>query len=220
MFASAFVTYYYEYTGFTASSDPGMSFQSTLVYIGQNATLFNSATTLLALASLLFIPAFVSLLVALRKSSFGTALAGSTFAIAGLGVILSNVSLAYGQVQEAVTWNGGCSPCGSTPVTAAAGMSSFGIASEFGLLVLFAGVAIIGAAMLMGHGFGRAAGSLGVIAGLFGVIWNFAVGPLGATYINLNIPSPLDTVVYMVPYFLLLVWLALLGPKMMKGQLS
>jgi hypothetical protein len=203
--AYAVLYYVYEFAGFCPQGS--CAFVSVLEYIGNNALLFNSAEVLVVLAVLAFLPAVLALYVALRRTDVGFSLIGTVFTVAGIGIILSNASQLFFEVQEAQVWDGGCTVCGNTPIEGAAGTGSMYVAGELGSLLILVGVIILSVVMLRGSSFSKVSGYLGLLAGLVGIIGTFAFGSLsGVAYDATSV----------LPYVLLALWAFSISPRMFR----
>jgi len=209
VFALAFgwLAVFYEYSGYM-----GTTSQAAINYVGSNMLLFNSASVLLTLAVLCFLPAALALYLSLRRTDQGFTLWGAAFVVTGIGIILANVSTAFYFVQEANIWDGGCTACGTAPLVAAESAGSVNFANELGFLILFLGVVVLSVVMLRGSAFSKVSGVIGLVAGIEGIISNFAVSTIGTS----NTPNPPYVFVAVIPYVLLALWTVSLSPKLLK----
>jgi hypothetical protein len=191
--------------GFTPTTLPGQAWVTIVDYIGSNATSFNVDYVLLTLSVLAFLPAVLALYLALRRTDASFSLLGSSLAVSGIIIVLSNVSLQFFEVQEAQVWDGGCTICGNAPIEAAAGMPAAFTAEMLAFLLILISVLIFSVVILRGATFSKVSGYLGVLAFIVGIILSF---------VSLNgVAGEWQGV---VPSVLLAVWAISLSPRLFK----
>lgn len=198
------------YPPINVAGGPGSGLVNGLDFIGVNSFLFNSEYALITLSVLVALPAVIALLVALRKTDIGIASIGTGLLLLGIVFVLYETTTAFSEIQEAVTWNSGCTVCGNTPIEAAAGTFSGSTGGELGSLLIVVGILILSVLMLRGTTFSKVSGYLGVIAALEGIVGTFA-------FSNMSGNDAVFTGV--IPYVLLTVWGVTLSPRLFKlGQ--
>jgi hypothetical protein len=205
--AFGWIAVFYEYNGYAGTTP-----EAAVSYVGNNVLLFDSASVLLTLAALCFLPVALALYLSLRRTDQGYTLLGAAFVVTGIGIILANVPTAFYFVQEAHVWDGGCTACGSAPLMAAESAGSVDFANELGFLILLLGVLVLSVAMLRGRTFSKVSGAIGIVAGMEGIISNFAVSTIGTT----NTPNPPFVFVAAIPYVLLALWTFSLSPRLLR----
>jgi hypothetical protein len=119
--------------------------------------------------ALLFgLPVILAAYVVLSRVDKGFALIGSSISFAGVGIILANIPLHFQFINEAFTYDGGCTVCASQSITAATATFSAYTADSLGGLVLILGVLILSIVIIKGMlpkwlGIFGTAGSIAVI---------------------------------------------------------
>jgi len=190
--------------GFAPSTVAGQGWVAIVDYIGSNAMLYNADYVLLTLSVLTFLPAVLALYLALRRTDASLSLLGSAFAISGIIIVLSNVSLQFFEVQEAQVWDNGCTICGNAPIEAAAGMPAAFTAEMLASLLILLGVLILSVVMLKGTAF-RVSGYLGVLAFIVGIVVSFV-----------SLPGVAGAWQGVVPFVFLALWAVSLSPRLYK----
>ena len=137
----------------------------------------------------------------------GFSVLGTVLIASGIGVILSNVSQSFFQVQAALAWDSGCTACGNIPIYEAAGMNSVGTADSFGGSLAVVGVTVISLVMLRGTTFNRVSGYRGLLAGIVSIVGAIAFSSLS---------GGLGEVANVLPSIIVGVWVISLAPRLWK----
>jgi hypothetical protein len=123
--------------------------------------------------------------------------------------VLASLPESFFLVQEAQTWDSGCTVCGEIPIYGAAGTGSSGDAGQLGFLLILVGLVIMGLVILRGSALSKASGYLAVLAGLVGIVSSIAAGYLS---------GGASEVAAVLPFVLLLIWAVSVAPRLFKLQ--
>jgi hypothetical protein len=183
------------------------SFLQSFDFVGFHALLFNSEYSLLTLGVLAFLPAVIALFVALRSTDVGISTVALALSAVGVVFVLLAAVDAFTEIQEAVTWDGGCTSCGNTPISLAFGTSAGGVALQLGELLIVVGILVLSVLMLRNAAFGKVSGVLGIVAALYALVGVFLFSSL----------SELDSDIGAASAFLLFaLWELSVAPRMLR----
>ena len=186
-----------------------------LTFLGANYLLVIIGMSFLTAALVLLIPAIFALYHALKPVSIGRTLIGSGILMSGIIVFLSNVGNYFWLVNIGLNYGRSCvSSCvqiNQTLALATAALATSSVVIDFyiAILLIILGILVLSLAMLKSPIFGKAAGYLGIIAGIFSLVVPSVQELL---YLNLSLSAyPL------VASFLLYgIWALLAGSKLYK----
>jgi len=176
-------------------------------FVGFHASLFNSEYSLLTLAVLAFLPATIALFVVLRSTDVGISTVGAALAIVGVVFVLFAAVADFTEIQEAVVWDGGCTPCGNTPIALSVGASTGGVALQLGELLIVVGILVLSILMLRSVAFSKVSGVLGIVAALYALAGIFLFSSL----------SELDSdIASSITFLLLALWGLSVAPRLLR----
>jgi len=176
-------------------------------FVGFHASLFNSEYSLLTLAVLAFLPATIALFVVLRSTDVGISTVGASLAIVGVVFVLFAAVADFTEIQEAVVWDGGCTPCGNTPIALGVGASTGGVALQLGELLIVVGILVLSILMLRSVAFSKVSGVLGIVAALYALAGGFLFSSL----------SELDSdIASAVSFLLIALWGLSVTPRLLR----
>ena len=188
--------------GFVASG-----YLQSFDFVGFHASLFNSEYSLLTLAVLAFLPATIALFLALRGTDVGISTVGASLAIVGVVFVLFAAVADFTEIQEAVVWDGGCTPCGNTPVALGVGASTGGVALQLGELLIVVGILVLSILMLRSVAFSKVSGALGIVASLYALAGVF----LFSSFSELN-----SDIASAVSFLLIALWGLSVAPRLLR----
>jgi len=185
----------------------GSGWLQSFDFVGFHASLFNSEYSLLTLAVLAFLPATIALFVVLRSTDVGISTVGASLAIVGVIFVLFAAVADFTEIQEAVVWDGGCTPCGTTPVALGVGASTGGVALQLGELLIVVGILVLSILMLRSVAFSKVSGALGIVATLYALAGIFLFSSF----------SELDSdIASAVSFSLIALWGLSITPRLLK----
>jgi len=189
-------------------SGAGSGYLQSLDFIGFHASLFNSEYSLLTIGVLAFLPAAVALFVALGRTDVGISAVGAILAGVGVVFILIAAVDAFTQIQEAVIWDSGCTPCGTTPINLSYGSSTYGAALQLGDLLVVVSVLVFSVLMLRGNAFSKFSGVLGIVSSIY-VLANGFLLSSNLSEINADIVTA-------IAFLLITLWAFSLAPRLVR----
>jgi len=173
-------------------------------FVAAHAGVFQINFLLLALAELLFIPAVLAVVVAIRGSGRAPSSLGLALGLGGIFFSLMAFPSAFSAISLAQAYAAGTSDTLRTGLLASVLASSLteGVEAILGSILLSAAVAIAGYAMTKVAWFGKRTGYLGVFAGILGILDSF-------------LPYSLAIVGSILSVFIL-IWIFLVGIKLVR----
>jgi len=195
--------------GFVASG-----YLQSFEFVGFHASLFNSEYSLLTLAVLAFLPAVIALFIALRSTDVGISTVGTLLAVVGVVFVLFAAVADFTEIQEAFVWDGGCTPCGNTPIALSVGASTGNVALQLGDLLIVVGILVLSILMLRSVAFNKVSGVLGIAAALYA---------LAGTFLFSSFSEMDSDIASAITYLLLALWGLSIAPRLLKlgrGNLS
>ena len=141
-----------------------------LTFVQRYSNLYYGWYITYALAAVFGLVFLLAIYIALSKIDKGFALIGTVLGIAGVGVILSNISNHFYLISEAVVYDSGCTVCASQAITGATATFSVGTADTFAGLLISVAMIILSIVIIRGNLFNRGIGWFGVAAGILGLV--------------------------------------------------
>jgi len=159
----------------------GTSYSNFLTFVWQHSTWYNLWFTGEALTVVFALPLILALYIVLGRVDKGIALIGASTLILGGLDYLSNVGTHFYLVQEAVTFNGGCTVCAQQAVTGALATGTASSADNIAGLLALAGVLILSLMMFKSKITGKVPGVVGLIFVLYSLLSAAIFAPSSST---------------------------------------
>jgi len=159
----------------------GTGFEYFLTFVWQQSTAYNLWYSGEFLTVVFAVPLVLALYFVLRRVDKGVALIGASTSILGGLVYLSNVGTHFDLVQDAVTYNGGCTVCAQQAVTGAIASNSASSSDSIAGYLVLAGVLILSLMMFKSRVTGKVPGSLGLVFAAYSVLSAAVFAPGSST---------------------------------------
>ena len=162
----------------------GTDYQDFLTFVWMHSTWYNLWFTGEALTVVFALPIVLALYLVLSRVDKGIALIGASTLILGGLVYLSNVGTHFFLVQEATTFNGGCTVCAQQAVTGALATGTASSADTIAGYLALAGVVILSLMMFKSKITGKVPAIVGLIFALYSVLSAAVFAPSNSTTLS------------------------------------
>jgi len=159
----------------------GTDYQDFLTFVWVHSTWYNLWYTGEALTVVFALPLVLALYLVLGRVDKGIALIGASTLILGGLVFLSNVGTHFYLVQEATTFNGGCTVCAQQAMTGALATGTASSADNIAGYLALAGVLILSLMMFKSKITGKVPGVVGLIFAVYSVVSVAIFAPSNST---------------------------------------